>query len=254
MSRYGAMAITLQIIFLNAATAFVTTPNNHELTRRTVISRRTPIRQLLDTSADVETEELSAEELERLSKKEIVVSASINLPFSADVAFSAFADLPRQSSWSPWLHSVAYIEDEELETEYTDCGIPLLETKWVMKWKKAFRFSWKSKVTKIERPNVIQWESTSGLRNMGRIVFTETFNGGDKADVNTDMCLEMKFIAPRIVASLLKRSDAISSFMEDQMLTPTLVNFRDIILEDDLGMAPLNEKDRDEGNVKSMSL
>ena len=89
---------------------------------------------------------------------------------------------------------------------------------------------------------------------MGRIVFTETFNGGDKADVNTDMCLEMKFIAPRIVASLLKRSDAISSFMEDQMLTPTLVNFRDIILEDDLGMAPLNEKDRDEGNVKSMSL
>ena len=196
--------------------------------------------------------DLSTEELDRLSKKEIVVSASINLPFSADVAFSAFADLPRQPSWSSWLHSVTYIEDDEnegKEIEYTECGIPLRETKWVMKWKKAFRFSWKSKVTKLERPKEIQWESTSGLKNMGRITFTDNANVSTKIEdyvndndldsdgnVSTGMILEMKFIAPRIVASMMRRSDAISSFMEDQMLTPTLVNFRKIVLEDDLGV------------------
>jgi hypothetical protein len=46
----------------------------------------------------------------------------------------------------------------------------------------------------------------------------------------------MKFIAPRIVASIMKRSDVISTFMEDKMLMPTLINFREIVMEKDLGM------------------
>ena len=59
---------------------------------------------------------------------------------------------------------------------------------------------------------------------------------GGKPKVNTEMMLEMKFIAPRIVAGMMRRSDAISGLMEDQMLEPTLTSFRRIVMEDDLGM------------------
>lgn len=208
----------------------------------------------IDNQLNLETDpdlDMDPAKLEKLSKKEIVVSSSINLPFSADVAFSAFADLPRQPSWSSWLHSVSYIENEN--PEYTECGIPLQETKWVMRWKKAraLSFSWKSRVTKFERPNCIEWESTSGLKNLGRITFIETEGPKPRrimendmseeavastSKVNTEMILEMKFIAPRIVAGMMRRSDAISSLMEDQMLEPTMTSFRRIVMEDDLGM------------------
>jgi len=74
--------------------------------------------------------------------------------------------------------------------------------KWVMQWKKAFRFSWNSRVTIIVRPSLIEWESTtSGLQNMGKIEFMEgrdEKNGiGNKYEngtdgVTTDMVLTMK--------------------------------------------------------------
>ena len=207
--------------------------NNH--TFYTNLQKRKIIFKMFSASSNVDADDLYAE-------REIVVSASINLPFSADVAFSAFADLPRQPSWSPWLYSVSFIEEESSETTYTECGIPLLETEWVMRWKKAFRFSWKSQVRKFERPNMIQWESTSGLKNIGRVVFTEhESKESDGQDLNTDMLLEMKFVAPRVVASLMKRSDKISNFMENKMLNPTLANFRTIVMEEDLGISPMKE-------------
>jgi uncharacterized membrane protein len=185
------------------------------------------------------------------NKRELAVSASITLPFSADVAFSAFADLPRQPTWSSWLHSVSYVEndnennnandnDNEIDSriEYTECGIPLQETKWIMKWKKL-SFSWKSKVMNLQRPNVIEWQSTSGLPNRGKIVFTERVNGNDNeasVDTDTDMVLTMTFTAPRIVASVFRKSDSIKALMEEKMLQPTLVSFRKIVMEEDLGM------------------
>jgi uncharacterized membrane protein len=182
----------------------------------------------------------------KLSKKEIAVSASIVLPFHADIAFSAFADLRRQPTWSSWLHSVEYLDEEDGNQEEVRVidGVTLRETKWVMQWKRAFRFSWKSRVTNIIRPSLIEWESTSGLRNMGKIQFTEQdfdlnsegSGDGERTGAATEMVLTMKFIAPRIVASIMKRSDVISTFMEDKMLMPTLINFREIVMEKDLGM------------------
>jgi len=211
-----------------------------------------------------DTEESSTKQEEEIqipsssSKKEISVSASIVLPFQADIAFSAFADLPRQPTWSNWLHSVDYIDnndDDNNDIKQTNIpemdGIPdtTPRKKWVMQWKKAFRFSWNSRVTNIVRPSLIEWESTSGLQNMGKIEFTER-NGNDEKNgneneneyengtdgVTTDMVLTMKFIAPRIVASMMRRSDAISTLMEEKMLMPTLTNFRQIVMEQDLGM------------------
>lgn len=177
-----------------------------------------------------------------LSNRELEVSASIVLPFEAETAFSAFTDLPRQPTWSTWLHSVTYIEDGL--NQQTECGIPLKETKWTMQWKKAFRFSWKSKMTALERPSLIKWESTSGLKNYGQIEFNSL------SEQDTEMKLTMKFIAPRIVASMMRRSDKIKHFMEENMLDPTLVNFRRIVLEQDLGFQNADEILKDFDSVE----
>jgi uncharacterized membrane protein len=141
---------------------------------------------------------------------------------------------------------VEYLDEEDGNQEEVRVidGVTLRETKWVMQWKRAFRFSWKSRVTNIIRPSLIEWESTSGLRNMGKIQFTEQdfdlnsegSGDGERTGAATEMVLTMKFIAPRIVASIMKRSDVISTFMEDKMLMPTLINFREIVMEKDLGM------------------
>lgn len=246
MSLYFTIIIAMFTLVESAMAlhggAFIALSYNHGLRHRAASPKGISTCSRLSASNHVDAEDLSEEELDKLSKREIVVSASINLPFSADVAFSAFADLTRQPSWSPWLYSVSYIEEKASEITYTECGIPLLETKWVLQWKKALRFSWKSKVRKFERPNMIQWESTSGLKNMGQIIFTEHgSNKSDGQDLNTDMLLEMKFVAPRVVASLMKRSDKISNFMENKMLNPTLANFRNVVMEEDLGISPMKE-------------
>ena len=192
---------------------------------------------------DIENQKQEQQEEDySLSNRELEVSASIVLPFEADTAFSAFTDLPRQPTWSTWLHSVTYIEDGL--NQQTNCGIPLKETKWTMQWKKAFRFSWKSKMTALERPSLIKWESTSGLKNYGQIEFNSL------SEQDTEMKLTMKFIAPRIVGSMMRRSDKIKHFMEENMLNPTLVNFRKIILEQDLGIQNADEILKDFDSVE----
>lgn len=177
------------------------------------------------------------------ARKEIVVSSKINLPFSAEEAFEAFSNLERQPSWSSWLKSVTYIDDKDdstVERRFSNCGMELKETKWVMGWKK-FRFSWKSKVTTLNRPHRIDWESTSGLKNMGSVQFEDIIRGLDDEEedrdengylIKTRMTLSMKFIAPRIVASALRRSDKISYLMEDKMLQPTLDKFSQVVAEE----------------------
>lgn len=176
---------------------------------------------------------------EHLSENMIAVSAAIKLPFPADLAFDAFSDLPRQPSWSSWLQSVSYIDDDSSSLTYSECGVPLRDTKWVMGWKKL-KYSWNSRVIRVERPNVIEWESTSGLRNMGTIHFVEekeVDKGGGKTDV-TKMILSFKFVTPTLIARIFRRSNKIAASMKTRILVPTLLNFRRIIMEEDLGMDP----------------
>lgn len=107
-----------------------------------------------------------------------------------------------------------------------------------MGWKKI-RYSWNSKVTRVERPYVIEWESTSGLKNMGMIQFVEVkVEDGDteasSTGVVTEMNIAFKFVAPKLVARLFRRSKKISAFMERRVLKPTLLQFRYIVMEKDL--------------------
>jgi uncharacterized membrane protein len=205
--------------------------------------------------------------------REISVSAKIDLPFAADLAFDAFSDLPRQPSWSQWLHSVSYIDGDgnpigkrrntedimAVINEEREKRMPkamnknassssqcvdvenLRHTKWVMGWKRI-RYSWNSKVTFMERPKAIEWESTSGLKNKGTITFVETQKDDVEGGVVTRMALALKFTTPKMVSIVMRRSEKISSFMEDQILSATLKEFRDIVMVNDLGI-PVQEKE-----------
>lgn len=162
----------------------------------------------------------------------IVVTSSIDLPFSSDVAYDAFSDLPRQPSWSPWLRRVCYVDEP-------DCQI----SQWTMRMA-GLSFSWNSISTRKERPRVIEWESTSGIRNKGRVDIRPMARDGSCVDAEVanesthkycQMTLTMTFEAPRIVAALFRHDfSAIRAQMEERILRRTLVNFREVVLRHDL--------------------
>jgi len=203
------------------------------------------IDDLLQQSNDLDdhssTRTLTKEEGE-LSENMIMVSASIKLPFSADLAFDVFSDAPRQPFFSYWLHSVSYIDECDFsKMQYSECGFPMRPTRWLVKWGKL-RYGWDAMLNRVERPNIIEWESTSGLKNIGMIEFSETMvndgsaGAGGYTGVLTDVTISFKFMAPRFVARVLGKSNGISAFVEQQILMPMLVKFRDVVMEKDLGM------------------
>ena len=163
------------------------------------------------------------------NKKRIECSASIMLPFSADVAFTAFSDLTRQPSWCKYLYNVEYI-DSEVNDNDDDVGTspsPILRaSKWTV-GVKGLRFSWKARDTKIIRPHRIEWESTSGLKNIGSVVFTPDNNN------STHMKLCFIFVLPRVVSSLYRKLN-IRKYTEDVMLADMLQQFRDVVIREDL--------------------
>jgi len=46
--------------------------------------------------------------------REININASLPFPFSDESASTRYANLPQQPRWSPWLNSVAYLENSQL--------------------------------------------------------------------------------------------------------------------------------------------
>jgi uncharacterized membrane protein len=158
-------------------------------------------------------------------EKEIIVTSTIKLPFSAHTAFDAFSDLTRQPTWSHWLKSVQYIHGDG------DPSYPT--TKWTLGWR-GFTFSWIAKSTKLVRPHVIEWESISGLKNRGTVKFVELNGSHSKEDHKTEMELTLIFMTPRIVSTMFHNSGRIKSMIETSVIQKTLVNFRDVVIQQDL--------------------
>lgn len=158
---------------------------------------------------------------------DIYVSASIELPFSASVAFDAFKDPTRQPSWSSWLQSVEYVDR---------VNTPDL-TKWTISVMR-FKFSWNAKNTKLDRQNgIIEWESSSGVKNFGRVQFTPN----NDTDSSSTMCLSMTVATPRIIQRLLGgKRKALQNLIQEKMLRQTLESFREVVLRVDVPM--LNER------------
>lgn len=179
---------------------------------------------------------------QKRQRKTIDVTASIELPFSAEVAYDCFSDLPRQPEWSPWLHSVEWVYDDD-EKSSSDNEISLdnnnnnlnnqqlpKASKWTLQIM-GVKYSWISIATHQERPVKMAWESTSGLKNFGTVNFVST-------ETTTQMTMTMTFVPPRLVAFIFgKKSSprALERYMEQTMIGSSLEKFRDVILDTTLG-------------------
>jgi uncharacterized membrane protein len=145
----------------------------------------------------------------------ITTSSSIILPFSASVAYDAFSDVTRQPTWSPWLYSVSYVEDRGNES---------LETEWIMKLF-GFKYSWRAISTRLERPHLIEWISTSGLRNGGRVQFEPLVSKDGEG--HCKMTMTMKFVAPTAIVRMVPNK--IESLFQRVILKRTLHRFKEVI-------------------------
>jgi len=144
--------------------------------------------------------------------REITVVASLPLPFSAEIAHARFTDLPQQPRWSPWISSVAYLDDGE--------------TEWTLRVR-GKHFRWRATSTLLEEPyKGIQWESISGLKNTG---FVE-FMAEDNACL---MKVTIAFVAPRILSSLFRGTSMFfEDFLRNKILKWSLEMFRDVVKGD----------------------
>jgi o-succinylbenzoate synthase len=144
--------------------------------------------------------------------REINIHVSLPLPFSDEIAINRFADLPQQPRWSPWLNSVAYLEESQTEWTLNVRGV---------------EFRWKAVSKVLDNPKGIMWESTSGLKNQGRVEFLK---------VSDDTCLmrvRMTIITPRIIALAFNASgEFVKDFVENKLLKWSLESFRDVIKAD----------------------
>lgn len=151
--------------------------------------------------------------------REVTVVASLPLPFSADIACARFTDLPQQPRWSPWINSVAYLEDGE--------------TEWTLQVR-GIRFRWKATSSLLDYPNKgITWGSVSGLKNKGIVEFVP----------KDDACLmkvTIAFVTPRILSKLF-RGTVFEDFLRNNILKWSLEMFRDVV-KGDLAL--------EEGNVE----
>jgi uncharacterized membrane protein len=181
---------------------------------RTNDAPRTSGSRLNEVASKAQEEDVVTQGTETPSNH-IVVTSEMEMDIPIQVCFDAFSDLPRQPSWSPWLHSVSYDEKNPHETV------------WKMRYL-GLPISWRSISTNNQRPHVIEWKSIKGLKNFGRVDFTQL------TERTTHMKLTLTFEVPRIAAHVLTQSPKTTRMVEDRMLRTTLQNFRNVVLENDM--------------------
>ena len=94
--------------------------------------------------------------------------------------------------------------------------------------------SWTAKDKRIARPNHIEWESTSGLKNMGSVSFLSQQSCNNSSSTSneiiaTKMTICFTFVAPRVVSSLFRRSGKLRKYTEEVLLGNMLSDFRDCL-------------------------
>jgi hypothetical protein len=151
------------------------------------------------------------------SGRDIVLVASLPLPFSANIACARFTDLPQQPRWSPWLASVAYL----------DAGS---ETEWTLRVR-GVNFRWRAKSEVLPSPyKGIRWKSISGVKNTGVVEFVPPI-GGNSASDSCTMKVRMAFVVPRLLSSLF-RGTIVEDFLRNKIMKWSLEMFRDVVKGD----------------------
>jgi 2-succinyl-5-enolpyruvyl-6-hydroxy-3-cyclohexene-1-carboxylate synthase/pimeloyl-ACP methyl ester carboxylesterase/L-alanine-DL-glutamate epimerase-like enolase superfamily enzyme len=172
------------------------------------------------TSLDIESsgfmsDEFVASTSSSRNGRDIVVVASLPLPFSPIIGASRFTDLPQQPRWSPWLASVAYLDAPGSETEWT------LRVRGVS-------FRWRARSEILQKPyRGIRWKSTSGVKNTGAVEFVPAPGDPNKCY----MKVRMAFVTPRLMSSLF-RGTVLEDFLRNKILKWSLESFRDVVLGD----------------------
>ena len=147
------------------------------------------------------------------SGREINVQVSLPLPFSHKKACETFTDLPQQSRWSPWISSVEYIPAQG-------------ETEWTLNVR-GFQFRWRAKSTILDNPKGIRWESVSGVKNQGYVVFIPT------SKTTCVISVKMQIFTPRLLTSLFRGTPIfVEDFLQNKLLKWSLEMFRDIVKAD----------------------
>jgi uncharacterized membrane protein len=158
-------------------------------------------------------------------RRGLEVASEIHLPFPMELAYDTFADVTRQPEWSPWLHSVEWIDEEKKHDEH---AVQSKSSKWTLQVL-GVRYSWISIATTQDRPHIIEWESTSGLKNFGRVHIQPRV--GPHGEEQSFLSMSMTFVPPRLVAAVFRNTKALSRFMEQKMLKSSLEMFRDTVVE-----------------------
>lgn len=171
------------------------------------------------------------------SKNNVIrISSQLELPFSAEIAYEAYSNLPRQPSWSSWLESVELLDENNNNNSENnnnnESTEPAVESLWTSKIL-GIRYSWTAEAVRNERPHTIQWRSVTGLQNEGIVRFHKHNQSKDGYHQGpTLMTLNMAFCTPRAVSAILSRSRRLSRFVEDTMIAQSLRDFRDVVLEE----------------------
>ena len=222
LSRFQAITVLLLLLISDSAGFVVSSSPSPKLPSCRMISTRGGYRSSskapehkLSYLKAAETSDEQDSTQESIKGGRIVISSEINLPVSSEVAFDAYSDLPRQASWSPWLRSVEYVGDEQNETL------------WKMRRIMGVSYSWTAINRRVERPSVIEWESTKGLKNFGRVDFTST------SPNSTLMRVSLTFKVPRLVSRMLGKRNSIEQLVEKKMVAKSLQKFRDIVVEEE---------------------
>jgi uncharacterized membrane protein len=157
---------------------------------------------------------------------ELWITAAIELPFDIETAFDSYANLTQQSSWTPWVKAVEYLDSNGDQFHTKTDSLLFRESLWTIKYW-GFSMSWKARNTpSTRRPHVIEWRSTSGLKNSGRVDFRAL--GPNR----TYMSLTVSCHTPTVLA----RSTTLAHLVKRQMIQPSLKAFRDSIMMKEVGV------------------
>lgn len=113
-------------------------------------------------------------------------TVQIEVETPIDVVWELWVDLEQMPRWMKWIDSVKVLEND-----------PDLS-----RWKLAstgFEFSWLSRVNKIVKNQLIQWESVDGLPNRGAIRF---YDRGDHSVVKLTVAYAIPGILGKIMDNL----------------------------------------------------
>ncbi|WP_373478858.1 SRPBCC family protein [Geminocystis sp.] len=85
-------------------------------------------------------------------------SVQVEVDTPIDLVWSLWSDLEQMPRWMKWIESVKILADD-----------PDL-SRWQLA-SGSFKFTWLSRIVKLETNQIIQWESVDGLPNRGAVRF-----------------------------------------------------------------------------------